>query len=257
MGERCISISNLIRTNCFTEVLQRFFVICGRGRKQPEAPNLPLALLRSGNDTIHIGAGLERDGWKSLLPWVVCVERSKREHLHNPTNTTNASAHHHNSYRGPGWRRPCKKVRHYRHSVSSNGLFVSQAILQPQGVAVTHQAELYPTANPFRSCVGHQLSLDDMELDGIRCTEQTVGICPGKRRRRWFRVLKRKVRVISHLPRAQISLCARMDADLGCGEVLLLQLHPTPPVSAHCRDQSLLAATTTAELQTLPHGSDH
>lgn len=152
MGERCISISNLIRTNHFIKVLQRSFFICGRGRKQPEAPNLPLALLRSGHDTIHIGARLERNGWKSLLPWVVWVECSKREHLHNPTNTRNTSAHHHNSYRGPGWSRPCKKVRHYRHSISSDGLFVSQVILQPQGVAVTHQAGLYPSANLSCSC---------------------------------------------------------------------------------------------------------
>lgn len=45
-----------------------------------------------------------------------------------------------------------RKVWHYRHSISSDGLLVSQVILQPRGVVITHQAWIYLTANLLRSC---------------------------------------------------------------------------------------------------------
>lgn len=86
-----------------------------------------------------------------------------------------------------------------------------------------------------------------------------------RRRRRWSEGWKRKVRVISHLPLVAW-ICATSLGVVckdGCWGVLrslqgclLLQLQPTAAISSCSGDQSLLAATTAAELQTSPCRSD-
>lgn len=226
-GERYISIFNLIRTNCLIKVLQSFLVFLSVQRVETTQGTKPTpALFRSGNDTIHIGGWLERNGWKSLLPWVVWVESSKGEHFHDPTHTTDTSTYH-SSYRGPGWRHLWKEgvapqAQHFtrctfcltsdpaatRSGYNSPGKDLSNCksllLLQDTG---------YPwmTQSDCTHCTARRADCGDLPRE----RGAGGGLGAWKEKLEWFPTCYS----LSGFVQQPWMLHARRDVDLGCGEV--------------------------------------
>lgn len=200
MGERCISIFNLIRTNCFIKVLQCFFSSVGEGGNNSTHQTYPKLCLGAGMTQSILGLDWRKNGWNSPLPWVVWVESSKGEHLHNPVHTTDTSAHHHNRY--PGWRCPQKEggalqAQHFERwtfCLTSDPAATRSGYNSP-GMDLSNCKSpllLWDTSYPWmtRSLIAPTALLP----------ERTAVIYPGKSRR-WFGDSKRKAPiVIPHLP---------------------------------------------------------